>query len=67
MEKEELEFIYFMRGASGSFKSNLYTTILCADIENLNRLSLGFPNEVEVVRKFKNEEGYWQKILEKLG
>jgi hypothetical protein len=67
MEQAELEFVYFMRGTSGSFRANLFTTIFSADTENLKKLSLGFPNEVEVVRRYRNEEGYWQKLLEKLG
>jgi ribulose bisphosphate carboxylase small subunit len=67
MEQAELEFVYFMKGISGSFRTNLFTTIMSADIENQIKLSLGFPNEVEVVRKYRNEEGYWQKILEKNG
>ena len=67
MEKTELEFVYFMRGASGSFKTNLFQTILSADVENMKKLSLGFPNEVEVVRRYQNEEGYWQELLKKLG
>jgi hypothetical protein len=66
MEETELEFVCFMRGTSGSFRTNLFSTIFSADIENLNKLSLGFPNEVEVVRRYKNEDGYWQKLQERL-
>jgi hypothetical protein len=67
MEKVELEFVYFMRGGSGSFSANLFNTIFSSDTENLKKLSLGFPNEVEVVNRYRNEEGYWQKLQEKLG
>ena len=67
MEQSELEFIYFMRAASGSFSTNLFKTIFNADIENLRKLSLGFPNEVEIVNRYRNEEGYWHKLLERLG
>lgn len=67
MEKAELEFVYFMRGTSGSFKSNLFQTILSADMENQIKLSLGFPNEVEIVRRYQNENGYWQELEKKLG
>lgn len=28
MEKAELEFIFFMKGTSGSFMTNLFTTIM---------------------------------------
>lgn len=66
MEKAELEFVYFMRGSSGSFKTNLFQTIFSADMENQTKLSLGFPNEVEVVRRYQNEEGYWQELQKRL-
>jgi hypothetical protein len=67
MEQAELEFMFFMKGTSGSFMTNLFKTIMSADIQNQFKLSLGFPNEVEVVRRYKNEDGYWQKLLKKLG
>ena len=66
MEKAELEFVYFMRGTSGSFKSNLFQTIFSADMENQLKLSLGFPHEVEIVSRYQNEEGYWQELQKRL-
>ena len=66
MEQTELEFMFFMKGTSGSFMTNLFKTIMSADITNQKKLSLGFPNEVEVVRRYKNEDGYWQKLQEKI-
>ncbi len=67
MEQAELEFMFFMKGTSGSFMTNLFKTIMSADIQNQFKLSLGFPNEVEVVRRYKNEDGYWQELQKKLG
>jgi hypothetical protein len=67
MEQTELEFMFFMKGTSGSFMTNLFKTIMSADIQNQFKLSLGFPNEVEVVHKYKNEDGYWETLQEKLG
>ncbi len=66
MEQAELEFVFFMRGTSGSFMTNLFKTIMSADMGNQIKLSLGFPNEVEVVHRYQNEEGYWQKLQEKI-
>jgi hypothetical protein len=66
MEQAELEFMFFMKGTSGSFMVNLFKTIMSADIQNQFKLSLGFPNEVEVVRRYKNEDGYWQKLQKKI-
>ena len=65
MEQAELEFMFFMKGTSGSFMTNLFNTIMSADIQNQFKLSLGFPNEVEVVRRYKNEDGYWQQLQKK--
>ena len=67
MEQAELEFVFFMKGTSGSFMTNLFKTIMSADMGNQIKLSLGFPNEVEVVRRYQLEEGYWQNLQKKLG
>lgn len=67
MENTELEFMFFMKGTSGSFMTSLFKTIMSADMGNQVKLSLGFPNEVEVVRRYQNEDGYWQELQKKLG
>ena len=67
MEQAELEFVFFMRGTSGSFMTNLFKTIMSADMSNQFKLSMGFPNEVEVVRRYQLEEGYWQNLQKKIG
>jgi hypothetical protein len=67
MEQAELEFMFFMKGTSGSFMTNLFKTIMSADMGNQLKLSLGFPNEVEVVRRYQHEDGYWETLQEKLG
>jgi hypothetical protein len=59
--------MFFMKGTSGSFMTNLFKTIMSADMGNQVKLSLGFPNEVEVVRRYQNEDGYWQELQKKLG
>jgi hypothetical protein len=45
--------------------TNLFKTIMSADMGNQIKLSLGFPNEVEVVRRYQNEDGYWQELQKK--
>jgi hypothetical protein len=67
MEQVELEFMFFMKGTSGSFMTNLFKTIMSADMSNQSKLSMGFPNEVEVVRRYQLEDGYWQNLQKKLG
>jgi hypothetical protein len=67
MKKAESEFMFFMKGMAGSFTSNLFKTIMSADISNQMKLSLAFPDEVEVVKKYQTEDGYWQELQKKLG
>lgn len=67
MVQAELEFMFFMKGTSGSFMTNLFKTIMSADMSNQSKLSMGFPNEVEVVRRYQLEDGYWQNLQKKLG
>ena len=38
-----------------------------ADNNNLNRLSVAFPDQVESYRKYGAEEGYWQDVLDRAG
>jgi hypothetical protein len=57
--KVEQEFYHFMNDKSGSFTTNLFKTIMCASIVNKSKLWKSFPQEVEVVNKYTNEEGYW--------
>ena len=65
MVQAELEFMFFMKGTSGSFMTNLFKTIMSADMSNQSKLSMGFPNEVEVVRRYQLEDGYWQNLQKK--
>lgn len=53
------------RGMLGSFYASLLRTIRIADDENRHRLSLGFPELVEAVQRYRNEDGYAQTIFEK--
>lgn len=65
MNKVELEFYFFIKGQSGSFTTNLFKTIMSADFGNQYKLSFGFPDEVRVVQSYKNEDGYWENLLNK--
>lgn len=58
-EKHLCEFEYEM---SGSFYTHLFNAIMKADGYNMTRLSLAFPEEVQAVNRFRNEDGYWEKL-----
>lgn len=52
-------------GQLGSFYTSLLRTIRIADDVNRPRLAMGFPELVEAVQRYRNEEGYSQMIFEK--
>lgn len=58
----ERKFLDFQNGLSGSFYKSLVRTIMTADEGNQSLLAKGFPELVEVVRRFQKEEGYWQQL-----
>lgn len=64
---EAEETLYFWQmGSSGSFTTNLFKSIACADTVNLSRLAMGFPAEVQVYKRYANEDGYWQNIRDRM-
>jgi len=58
-EKHLCEFEY---GISGSFYTHFFNAIMKADSHNMARLSLAFPEEVQAVNRFRNENGYWEEL-----
>lgn len=51
----------------GDFHAALWKAIAHADGDNLERLRLGFPVEVEGFIRFSQEPGFWSAICKKAG
>ena len=49
----------------GHFHKALFEAICAADKENLDRLSLGFPDEISGYRKYTRQAGWWKKVQKK--
>ncbi|HLD91441.1 MAG TPA: hypothetical protein VI911_10605 [Patescibacteria group bacterium] len=58
-ERHLFEYKYQM---SGGFFTKLFDCIFHADVGNEAKLSLAFPEEVEAVKRYQNESGYWDKL-----
>ena len=54
-ERHLFEYLHQM---SGGFMHGLIDTMMHADQFNLARLKMGFPEEAEAVRRYKNEDNY---------
>ncbi len=46
----------------GDFKTALIEAICQADINNLEKLRLGFPDEVDGYINYSQTEGWWPKV-----
>ena len=62
-KQAEQELIYIGRGDSlDNFHERLFNLICKADGNNEDKLSLGYPEFVDVVKRYQNELGYWQEL-----
>lgn len=61
----ERKFLDYQYGLGGSFYNALVTVILRADEINSALLAQGYPELVEVVRRFHKEHGYWEDLQDR--
>jgi hypothetical protein len=52
---------------AGGFKTALAEAMIRADIHNLARLELGFPDEVQAYRMYTEVSGWWDEVRKKAG
>ena len=60
--ESEWQLIYFFEGTCGGFTRNLINAALVADQSNLVKLGYGFPELIDVIRRYKFESGYWENL-----
>ena len=53
-------------GHHGNFMKALRVAMDCADMENLSRLALGFPEEAQAYNRFSTQQGWWEDLAKKL-
>ena len=51
----------------GHFKTALIEVICLADEDNLDKLRLGFPYEVDGYEKYTQTSGWWEEVKKKAG
>lgn len=56
------ELFYVMNDRGGSFTTSLFQTIMRADKFNQEKLALGFPDEVQAVRDYRNTPDFWEEL-----
>ena len=59
----DIELYYWQYDKSGSFSSSLFNAIGCADLNNLSKLYLGFPEEVRAFYSYQNDLDYWTTLV----
>lgn len=58
-EKLFAEYLFNM---SGGFYDEFFSAAMIADNKNLEKLAKGYPEEIEALRRYKNEDGYWRNL-----
>ena len=61
--KAEERLCMYMRGIASNSTSLLIKTIFAMDDDNRAKMALGFPDEVNVIIRYKTESGYWQDLV----
>jgi len=59
----EETFCMYKLGREGSFMTSLIDTIFKGDIHNQAKLGKGYPELVEVIRRYGIERGYWEDLV----
>ena len=62
MNVGEAKLREYLKGLSGSFYTSLFRAMFKADASNLERLRLGFPEEVQAVIDWRTIRGYAEKL-----
>jgi hypothetical protein len=64
LTQEEIKFMHYRLGLTGSFTTSLYETYFKADGDNAQKLETAFP-QLLVCRRYRNEEGYWISLCQR--
>ena len=67
LDEQQRAVIAWQYRTCGDFKRALFIAISAADDDNLQRLRLGFPVEVEGFLKFQRTKGWWLATVEIAG
>ncbi len=61
------KFIWnWRRDQFGGFKRSLLGLIIQADVQNLEKLRLGFPDEVKGYVSYRQTPGWWDNVVKKM-
>lgn len=66
LSKQEVFIVKWQYGFLGDFGQALAKAISLADKTNIERLRLGFPNEVAGYEAYTQQAGWWQRLQEKI-
>jgi hypothetical protein len=63
MTKYEIIFCEFQKGRAGFFYTSLITAMFHASDNNLYELAKAYPELCDIIKKFRTEPGYSEKLL----
>lgn len=64
--RAEENLYYWLHDQLGSFTTSLFDLIAKADLSNQRLLAKGFPDEVEVYKRYLSEDSYWAELQQRM-
>lgn len=65
ISEAEEKFCYYKLGMAGSGITALINAVFALDKPNREKISMGFPELVDVVNRYNYEMGYWEDLRER--
>ena len=65
LNKGEKKFCEFQLGMTGDFFTALIKAMFLADVNNVRKLKLAFPEVMATVKQYQNMEGYWSDLKDR--
>jgi len=66
LTEAERDLYEWNNGMSSSFKTHLMNAISVADIGNMAKLAMAFPDHVRVFKSFKSKNGWWDALIDRI-
>jgi hypothetical protein len=67
LSKGEKHIIDWQIGIASGWRMALQELISLSDLDNLAKLELAFPDEVQAFKKYRNEIGWWAELANRVG
>lgn len=62
LNQGELDLYFWQYNKLGGFMTGIFNAMTMSDNINLNKLSMGFPEQVQAYKNYTNMKGFWEQV-----